>query len=88
MKKIKKPWAAFGFPTKDSYGFIIEDLGDTVMIIYREDQDFPPESWDIKEIKRFETAQELWRHLKLDTNGPQNNLLECMKEEFPSQFKK
>jgi len=86
VKKIKKPWAAFGFPIKDSYGLIVEDLGEVVMIQYQEDQSYPPEPWDIKSVKRFETAQKLWQYLKSNMGYAKCNLLKCMKEEFPSQF--
>ena len=101
-KKIEKPWGVYGwFNGPWNFGkiegeYISEDHS-SLDIRYSEQQMYPPQCWDGKWVKRFDTLEEAVEYYieerpgcdtRMDRDETDDEIRQRARESFPSYFKK
>ena len=81
---IQNPWAVYGYIFPIGIGIITQVNSDKLDIIYAEHQNYRPECWPSKKVKRFPDYQKaIAYYLQFRTDYSRESLEEMLKKNFP-----
>ncbi|MEI6731648.1 MAG: hypothetical protein WCK90_03115 [archaeon] len=82
--EIKEPWCVYGFHPNGIGKVVLDSPPTSVEILYNEKQKFPPQLWDTKYIRRFETPTSALEYLANYLSRPLEELRSDLEFNFPS----
>jgi hypothetical protein len=98
-KEIEKHWCVYsrflGGALPSNFGKIVYDSKISVDILYSEGQQYPPQCWDSKYVKRFDSLEEAVEHYinhrsgvdVRDEDETNDEIRERARRQFPSYFR-